>query len=777
MRNAYLFLLICMTLGLVSSCTTPAKKEMKIYNEGINIVPKPLELTQKEGSFTINDKTKIIVLSPELKQIAENFVKKISTSTGYQLAVVEDQQSQSNAIVVSLDKIDQLNNEGYLLESSTEGVTVKGNTREGVFYGLQTILQLLPAEIESASVVKDVAWEVPFVSIKDEPRFKWRGVHIDICRHFFPVEYIKKQIDALAMFKINTIHLHLTDDQGWRIEIKKYPELTKAGATRTEFDGSEYGGFLTQEDIKDIVAYAQEHCITIVPEIELPGHAMAALTAYPNLGCTGGPYQVRTVWGIEDEVFCAGKDETFTFLEDVINEVVPLFPGEYFHIGGDECPKGRWNACPHCKNRMKAEKLKDAHELQSYFIKRIEKTVEANGKKMIGWDEILEGGLAPSATVMSWRGEEGGIAAANMGHDVVMTPGDWMYFDKYQSDPKVEPVTIGGYAILEKVYGYDPIPSELPQDKHKHILGAQCNNWSEYMYSSDLAEYRLYPRLLALAEVTWTKKDQKDYKDFEKRLNNQLVRLDEHKINYHIPMPEQPYGSCNHVAFVDQVDVTFKTVRPEKMVYTLDGTDPDTSSAVYENPLPFTESGIIKIRTVLPTGVMSPVRMIIVEKQAYAPAITEEKTATGLEAKISNGRFLSVTDLEKNEKWETKNIKGISDMPTIPGYGPVEEKYFYGAIMTGYVNIPEDGVYYFTTENDQFWIDNKLLISNENETKRFSRNDKSVALAKGLHPIKIVYLSNIVGGWPSAWEHPFVSYREAKQTEFTKISDEMLFRN
>ena len=242
-------------------------------------------------------------------------------------------------------------------------------------------------------------------------------------------------------------------------------------------------------------------------------------------------------------------------------------------------------------------------------------------------------------------------------------------------------------------------------------------------------------------------------------------------------MPEQPYGSCNHVAFVDQVDVTFKTVRPEKMVYTLDGTDPDASSAVYENPLPFTESGIIKIRTVLPAGVMSPVRMITVEKQAYAPAITEEKNATGLEAKISNGRFLSVADLEKIEKWETKNIKGISDMPTIPGYGPVEEKYFYGAIMTGYVNIPEDGVYYFTTENDQFWIDNKLLISNENETKRFSRNDKSVALAKGLHPIKIVYLSNIVGGWPSAWEHPFVSYREAKQTEFTKISDEMLFRN
>lgn len=771
MKNLFLLMTI---FSILFSCTTK-QPEIKSYNEGVNIVPKPLEISQREGKFTINKKTEIVIFSPELKQLAENLSFKFKASTGYQLPVTEEQPT-SNAIVLSLDNAIGVNDEGYLLDADPKIISIKGATPQGVFYGVQTLLQLLPAEIESTELVNNIAWDVPAVNIKDEPRFKWRGMHLDICRHFLSVGQIKKQLDVLAIFKINTLHLHLTDDQGWRIEVKKYPKLTETGAKRTEFDGTEYGGFLTQEEIKDIVAYARQRYITVVPEIEMPGHAMAALTAYPELSCTGGPFKVRTVWGIEEDVFCAGKEEPFIFLENVLNEIIPLFPGTYFHVGGDECPKSRWEKCPLCKKRMQEEKLKDYHELQSYFIRRVEKVVNAHGKKMIGWDEILEGGIAPSATIMSWRGEEGGIAAANMNHDAVMTPNKWLYLDYYQADNKIEPVGIGGYNTLQRIYEYEPVPDSLPADKHKHILGAQGNVWSEYLYTPELMEYRAFPRIIALAEVTWTSKDNRDYKDFERRINNQLVRLDEHKINYHIPQPEQPNGSCNTVAFTDQIEVGFQSVRPVKMVYTLDETEPATASPVYEEPLKFTESEVIKIRSVLPSGVMSKVRTIRVEKQTYAPAVTEIRQDKGLDVKTVNGRFIEVKDLDKVEKWEDKTVKSLKDIRWVKNYGPVSEEDFFASILTGFVNIPEDGIYYFSTNIDQFWLDNQLFISNENEVKRYSRNDKSVALAKGLHPVKFVYLSNIMGGWPSAWEGVKIRYRKSNQSDFQEITDDMFFR-
>jgi hexosaminidase len=370
-------------------------------------------------------------------------------------------------------------------------------------------------------------------------------MHLDVCRHFFPVEFVKKMIDMLAVYKMNTFHWHLTDDQGWRIEIKKYPKLTEIGAWRDEtmvghytendqkFDGTRYGGFYTQEQIKDVVAYAGKRFITVVPEIEMPGHAVAALSAYPEFSCNGGPFKVYTKWGVSDDVYCAGKEETFKFLEDILEEVVALFPGQYIHIGGDECPKTRWKVCPTCQKRMKDEGLKNELELQSYFVKRIERFVASKGKKLIGWDEILEGGLPERATVMSWRGYEGGLEAARSGHDVVMTPGSHCYFDSYQSkDQTKEPLAIGGFLPLKKVYSFNPIPAELTPQEAKHILGAQANLWTEYITSEKQAEYMIFPRICAMAEILWSPKIKQDYRQFLTRLDGHLKRLQKDNINY-----------------------------------------------------------------------------------------------------------------------------------------------------------------------------------------------------------------------------------------------------
>lgn len=423
--------------------------------------------------------------------------------------------------------------EWYSLTVRRDGITVTAPTEEGLYRGSRTLVQLLEQGRDTGTL--------PCLSITDWPRFPWRGMHLDVSRHFFPIDFVKKYIDLLARYKMNSFHWHLTEDQGWRIEIMKYPKLTEVGAWRNgsqigpyaaqTFDTLRYGGFYTQEQIREVVAYAAERHITIVPEIEMPGHAMAALASYPHLGCTGGPYEVQRGWGVFDEVFCAGNDSVFTFLEDVLTEEMDLFPGEYIHIGGDECPKTRWKECAKCQGRMQTEGLKDEHELQSYFIQRIEKFVNAKGRKIIGWDEILEGGLAPNAAVMSWRGTEGGIAAAKARHHAVMSPGSHCYFDHYQGDPANEPVAIGGYTTVQKVYSYEPIPEALNEDEAKYILGAQGNVWTEYILTPEHVEYMAVPRMLALAEVLWTPKKRRDEADFMRRLEAEFPRLEEMGVN------------------------------------------------------------------------------------------------------------------------------------------------------------------------------------------------------------------------------------------------------
>ena len=429
--------------------------------------------------------------------------------------------------------------ESYRLKIDPQGIEITGSDQAGTFYGIQTLLQILEtSKIENVQTVKSMI-------IEDSPRFKWRGMLLDVARHMFPADFIKRYIDIIAAHKMNVFHWHLTEDQGWRMPIEKYPKLESIAAWRKEtlighytdkprkFDGKPYGGFYTREEIVDIIAYAKERSVTIVPEIELPGHATAALSAYPELSCTGGPHEAETLWGVHKEVYCAGNEKTFVFLGNVLEEVSEIFPGPYIHIGGDECPKTRWKECQKCQKRIADEGLKDEHELQSYFIKRIEKILEKFGKRLVGWDEILEGGLAPNAVVHSWRGMDGGIEAANAGHEVIMSPTTHVYFDYYQSeDRENEPLAIGGYLPLSKVYEFEPVPDKIDSDKRHLILGGQANLWTEYIPTAKQAEYMLLPRVCALAEAVWSPKNKKDYAGFINRLGDHLKRLDRKNLNY-----------------------------------------------------------------------------------------------------------------------------------------------------------------------------------------------------------------------------------------------------
>lgn len=781
MRRKYLKAICAVfTAGLIVSCSD-SNTEIKSYNEGINIIPKPLSMEVGNGCFKLNNGMSVHAVGQEEMIVAEYFISKINRATGFDIKVKEN-----GCIRLELDSSADMDDEGYTLNVTPESVFVKAKTAHGLFYGMQSFMQLLPAEIESPSVVKNVPWVAQAVNITDEPKFEYRGLMIDPCRHFMTVDEIKKQLDVMALFKMNRMHWHLTEDQGWRIEIKKYPKLAEVASKRIEADGTEYGGYYTQEEIKEVVKYASDRFITVVPEIELPGHELAAISAYPELSCKGKPVTPRTIWGVEDIVMCAGKELPFQFLEDVIAEVAALFSGEYLHIGGDECPKISWKNCPLCQKRIRDEKLfadknHTAEErLQSYFVQRMEKVAAKYGKKIIGWDEILEGGLSPTATVMSWRGEEGGIAAALTSHDVIMTPGtEGMYLDHYQGDSKISPVTIGGYAPLEKTYCYNPVPDTLlAMGKENFVKGLQGNVWSEYLYTNDIREYRTFPRAIAIAETGWTAPELKDYNDFIRRIDNACVRLDGHGINYYIPMPEQPGGSCNFVAFTDSVSLIFTTNRPAKIVYTLDGTEPTSNSFVYEGSLSFKDNSLLKIASVLPSGKLSPIRTITIEKQDYSPSVSVENISSGLKMDVIDGTYFNVSELEKSGK-KSSVQKIIEDTREIVSYrehsDSMRDFEQYSAIATGYVEIPIDGIYYFSSDFEEVWIDGKLLINNVGEVKRFSRNDKSVALASGLHEIKVVFLGNSLGGWPTNWNDGSINIRKSDDDTFCKIKPENLY--
>ena len=774
---------VMLVMLLLTSCGDAATLTPKTQHNGINIIPKPQNIVVHKGAFQFNEKTCFYTASPEAKTIVSFFATRLRRVTGYPVQI-SDNEVTKNVISLQIDASLDVNDEGYTLVVTPSAVVVKAKAQQGLFYGMQSFLQLLPAEIESSQPVTDIAWSAPCVAVKDEPRFGYRGLLLDPCRHFMTVEEVKKTLDVIALFKINRMHWHLTDDQGWRIEIKKYPELTATGAIRREGEGYEYGGYYTQAQIKNIVAYAAERFITVIPEIEVPGHGLAAIAAYPELSCREEKHKPRIIWGVEDIIFCAGKESTFEFLENVFQEVAALFPSEYIHIGGDECPKTEWEKCPLCQKRIREEGLaaNDGHtaeeRLQSYFVQRIEKMLAKYGKKIIGWDEILEGGLAPTATVMSWRGEKGGIAAATMGHDVIMTPNpNGMYIDQYQGDYKIEPVAIGGYTLPEKIYNYNPVPDTLTKEGKAHFVkGVQGNSWSEYMYTNDIREYRIYPRILAISEIAWTQPENKDYDDFERRMNNAYVRLDGHGINYHIPQPEQPYGSCNFIAFTDKATLEFTSSRPIKMVYTTNGSEPTPASMEYKTPVVFNTSGTFKIRSALPSGKMSPVRTITVEKQAFSQPKTVASPKEGLIMQVTDGIYIEASYLSAVSNWKKIEIKNLREITNyVQSSESMRGVKQYAAIASGYVDIPEDGVYYFSSELEEVWIDGKMLINNNRQVKRFSRSDKSVALSKGLHELKAVFLGHIIGGWPSNWNDGSIRIRKSDSERFVRIRPEQLF--
>lgn len=509
----------------------------------ISIIPEPAKIQPIDGTFEIGPKT-IIVTDDSLMGIAEKFNKTLCPAMGFLLSVKNSDSAYSNSIQLKRSDISKdVGEEGYKLKVTTENILITASEETGLFYGLQTLRQLLPVGIFKQEVLADVHWYVPCVEIEDKPRFQWRGMHLDVCRHFMPKEFVKKYIDLLALHKMNIFHWHLTEDQGWRIEIKKYPKLTEVGAWRKEtvigsnsgeYDGKPHGGYYTQDDIREIIAYAEERYVTVVPEIEMPGHCRAALAAYPELSCTGGPFEVKTNWGKDREVYCIGNDKVIQFQKDILTEVLELFPSKFIHIGGDECPKDRWEGCAKCQARIREEGLEDEHELQSWFIKKIDTFITEKGRRLVGWDEILEGGLAPRATVMSWRGESGGIRAAKEGHDVIMAPNSHTYFDHYQSPPDKESLEIVAFLPLKKVYSYDPSPAMLTEmEKHK-ILGVQAQVWTEIIPTTTHAEYMAYPRTCALSEVAWTSKDRMDYAKFYNRLGIHLKRLNNLKVNYRL---------------------------------------------------------------------------------------------------------------------------------------------------------------------------------------------------------------------------------------------------
>ncbi len=701
------------------------------------LIPWPRSVERDAGSFRITRTTQIVAADPRLAPLAASAADLVEAELGWRPAVAR--RASGAAIVLALAPDTAGGPESYRLTVRPGGIGIRAPREQGLFYGLQTLRQLLGAGAT-----------VPAVRIADAPRFRYRGMHLDVARHFFPVDFVKRYIDLLSRYKINTFHWHLTDDQGWRLEIRRYPRLTSIGAWRKESilekhfdpyrgDGTPHGGFYTQDEVRDVVRHAAARHVTIVPEIEMPGHAQAAIAAHPSLACTKGPFEVSTVWGVDEDIFCP-SEATFQFLQNVLTEVMELFPGRYIHIGGDEAPKRRWKESPVAQAIMRRERLRTEEQLQSWFVRRIERFLSARGRRLIGWDEILEGGLAPQATVMSWRGMDGGIAAARQGHDVIMTPGSHLYFDHAQGDPELEPLSIGGNTTLERVYGFEPVPPALTRAQARHILGAQANMWTEYLTTPAQVEFMMFPRLLALAEVVWSPKSSRDWEHFTSRLPAALGALDRLDVNYRVPHPEGL--ESDRLTLGDTAVVELTTLLPgaSEIRYTLDGTMPDSASPRYAAPLriPVARGAVrVTARVFTPDGRASPPRSASVARTSLRPAeaVDTARLKPGLEVAYHEASLSSARSLERGR---AKSV-GVADSVGLQGRERAEG---FGLRFTGFVRVPADGVYAFTLDSDDGSV---LRIGNEEVVDNDGMHSEKavtgmVALAAGLHPITIEYV-------------------------------------
>ena len=682
------FTKLLLFVGIVGSLLACSKQTTGEAN--YQVIPLPQEVITSEGQpFKLSSATKVVY--PEGNDLMARNAEFLGDYLN--LPVITSTSSNEKVIELALG-LENDNKEAYRLEVTENKVIVTGASEAGVFYGIQTLRKSIPANDRKALLAP--------VTINDQPRFGYRGVMLDVARHFQPISFIKKYIDLLALHNINRFHWHLTEDQGWRIEIKQYPKLTELGSERKEtvigkntgeYDGKPHGGFYTQEEIKEIVAYAQERYIITIPEIDIPGHMLAALTGYPEYGCTGGPYEVATTWGVFDDVLCAGNEETYTFLENILTEVMEMFPSEYIHIGGDEVPKVRWEECPKCQAKIKELGLKDddkhkkEHYLQSYLTARIEKFLNENGRRMIGWDEILEGELAPNATVMSWRGMAGGIEAAQMGHDVIMTPNSYAYFDYYQTSfVEDEPFAIGGYLPVETVYSFDPTPESLTDEQKKHILGVQANMWTEYVATPEHVEYMLLPRMAAISEVQWTAAEKKNYDNFLKRLPQLTDLYDKMGYNYATHVYDvkallEPNFQTN------ALDVEFSTLGNSPIYYTLDGSEPTTSSIEYIGKFSIKEDAEIKAAAFSNGKISSKVfsEKVTIAESTFKPITLLTKPSSTYEY---NGAPLLVDGLTgggnfRSGRWIGFNGKGLVAVIDLLQPTKISEVNFNTNVSTG----------------------------------------------------------------------------------------------
>ena len=730
---------------------------------GIDVIPHPWEYDVNPlYRYYFDDESGVVCRQKELLPVAELFVENIKKSTGLELPIVK---RCKKPIILRIDKR-MVNSEGYTLFIYTDAVEVLGGSASGVYYGLQTLMQMLPPEIECDTVVNGQDWSLPIAVVDDYPRFRYRGMHVDPCRHFMPLEHIRKQVDWMSKFKMNRLHLHLTDDQMWTFEVKKYPLLTEIGTRRTNVDGSVYrGGYFTQEELKGLVEYAKVRGVTIVPEIEMPGHAMAALAAYPEYGCTGGPYEVRTTWGVEEHLLCAGNDSVFQFVEDILTELTAVFPSEYIHIGGDECPTNIWHECPRCQARMQAEGLQTEVELHGYFIRRVEQILHKLGRKMIGWDEILDGGASQSATVMSWRGDKGGIKAANQGNQAIMTPWDVCYFDHYQGSKLFEPMAQSGFLPLEKVYGWEPISKEIAPENRDKILGGQANLWSEYIPDAKHAEYMIYPRLLALSEVLWAT-DYRNYDNFRERLKTVQKRLDCGGVNYHLPLPEGP--EAQYVEFVDSVEVILRNSLGYEMFY--EGVGSREQGVVSrELELCVVNSALLKSYVTF-NGRNSDTIEVYYNKVAAPHPAAKHLSHNGLYRQRAYGYFHNTDSLDYVKFDVTDLVDSL-----VYDYN---DSYFepWIEVYQGYIKVDSTAQYLITTDLEELWVDDIRIINNSGKLKRNQTQRALMLLEEGFHSIKAVYNNCVNDGFPAHWRKPEIRIKTQEEEKFRVLGPGDFYR-
>jgi hexosaminidase len=717
------------------------------------IIPAPVSVKKAAGEFVLSQETVIQADTPNNKAV-QFFSSYLANNMAYNKQVaLRNARVSTTSIYLTSAGTENLPAEGYRLTITPQQITVAGKGA-GLFYGIQTLIQLIPLD-------RGATAKLPAVTIEDYPRFGYRGMMLDVCRHFFSVEFVKRYIDLMASYKLNTFHWHLTDDQGWRIEIKKYPKLTSVGSMRKEsvignykdrtplqYDGVPVSGYYTQDQIRDVIKYAADRYITVVPEIEMPGHALAALSAYPELSCDPSQkYEVSGKWGVFNNIYCP-SEKTFSFLQDVLTEVIDLFPSKYIHIGGDEAPKDVWKQSKFCQDLIKRLKLKDEHGLQSYFIQRMEKFVNSKGRSIIGWDEILEGGLAPNATVMSWRGEEGGIQAAKESHDVIMTPSSQaLYFDHAQGKINQEPVGIGGNAPIQKTYAYNPTPAALTPEQQKYIKGVQANLWTEYITTETKVEYMILPRMLALSEVAWTPMVNKNYKDFsETRLPQHLAWLDKSGYNYRVP---PAIGNTDTTMIGSTLTVNLKSpVKGAKIYYTIDGYTPRETELLYTSPMnypvPLNEYRDLKTIVITRTGKRSVITAAKMFNKAPLAPVNYTGNIPGLKYEASAGTYVNTTQINPAAVIDTGIAKSFST--ALSAFKKAFNK--YGVVFNGYIKADVDGNYGFSTASSNgsvLLIDDVPIVDNDGRTGPVELQG-AIPLLKGYHKITIKYVDANTSG-------------------------------